>query len=217
MELTIDKGMLINGYGEIVEIEDDLLFPLLKSSDIANGNLEIRKRVIVPQKYIGEDTIFIKTKYPKTWKYLNSHVKDFLNRKSSIYKNKSLFSIFSIGDYSFLPIKIAISGLYKHLSFQLLLPENNKCIMVDDTCNYIACKTIAEAEIIYALLTSPEAINYLNSIIFWDSKRPITTEILNSINLWKIADKHHFGPQYNILSNYNKSTEKESIMQMQLF
>ncbi|GHV84797.1 restriction endonuclease NspV [Spirochaetia bacterium] len=217
MELTIEKGMLINGYGETVEIEDDLLFPLLKSSDIANGNIEIRKKVIVSQRYIGEDTILIKSKYPKTWKYLNSHIKDFMNRKSSIYKNKPLFSIFSIGGYSFFPIKIAISGLYKHLSFQLLLPEQNKSIMVDDTCNYIACKTEAEAEIIYALLTSPEAINYLNSIIFWDSKRPITTEILNSINLLKIADKYHFGMQYNALSSYNKSVEKENVMQMALF
>lgn len=83
--------------------------------------------------------------------------------------------------------------MYKHLSFQLLSSEQNKCVIVDDTYNYIACET--QAEILYALLTSPEAENYLNSIIFWDSKRPITTEILNSINLWKITDKHHFGIQ----------------------
>jgi hypothetical protein len=217
MELTIDNGKLLNGYGEIVEIEDDLLFPLLKSSDIANGNLEIRKKVIVPQKYVGEDTAFIQLQYPKTWKYLHAHILDFKSRKSSIYKNKPLFSIFSVGDYCFFPIKIAISGLYKNLSFQLLSPKQNKCIMVDDTCNYIACETEAEAEMLYTLLTSPEAVNYLNSIIFWDSKRPITTEILNSINLWKIADKHHFGMQYNTLSNYNKTVEKENVMQMTLF
>ncbi|GHV37402.1 restriction endonuclease NspV [Spirochaetia bacterium] len=211
MELTIDNGILINGYGETVEIENDLLFPLLKSSDIANGNLVIRKKIIVPQRYVGEDTAFIKSKYPKTWEYLNAYIADFTSRKSLIYKNKPLFSIFSVGDYSFLPIKIAISGLYKHLSFQLLLSEQDKCIMVDDTCNYIACKTEAEAKMLYAILTSPEAINYLNSIIFWDSKRPITTEILNSINLWKIADKHHFGIQYNALS------KKDNAMQMALF
>jgi hypothetical protein len=217
MELTVNNGMLLNGYNETVEIEDDLIFPLLKSSDIANGNLSIRKKIIVPQRYIGEDTTFIRSKYPKTWKYLNAHISDFTNRKSSIYKNKPLFSIFSVGKYSFLPIKIAISGLYKRLSFQLLFSEHNKCIMVDDTCNYIACETEAEAEMLYAILTTPEAENYLNSIIFWDSKRPITTEILNSINLWKIADKHHFGIQYNVLSNYNKSVEKEKVMQMTLF
>jgi hypothetical protein len=89
--------------------------------------------------------------------------------------------------------------------------------MVDDTCNYIACETEAEAEVLYALLTSQESINYLNSIIFWDSKRPITTEILNSIDLRKIANKHYVGKQYSILSNYNKSVEKESIMQAALF
>jgi hypothetical protein len=217
MELAVVGSNLINGYGEIVEIEDDLLFPLLKSSDIANGNLETCKKVIITQRKVGEETFYIKDRFPKAWEYLNYHIEDFQKRKSSIYKNKPPFSIFSIGEYSFSPVKIAISGLYKRLSFQILFPVNGKTIMVDDTCNYISCKTKAEADILYSLLTCAENINFLNSIIFWDSKRPITTEVLNSIDLKKIACKYSLEEQYNVITDLNDLIEKENTMQIALF
>jgi hypothetical protein len=62
MEFDIIDSKLINGYGEYVGIEDELVYLLLKSSDIANGKLEIRKKVLVTQKKIGEETIYIKNK-----------------------------------------------------------------------------------------------------------------------------------------------------------
>jgi len=209
MELDIEDGTLKNGYGEYVDVEDGLLYPLLKGSDIARGNLFAKKMIIIPQTRVGEDTRYIKTKYPKTWDYLYSYSNDFAIRKSSIYRNKPPFSIFSIGEYSFQPIKIAISGFYKQLSFRLLLPQEGKCVMVDDTCNFIPCKTESEAEIIYSLLTSHESIEFFNSIVFWDSKRPITTEVLNSLDLQKIAGKHCANLHYHTLSKYNKSVIKQ--------
>lgn len=187
MEFDIVNSELINGYGEKVDIEDDLIYPLLKSSDIANGKIEIRKKVLVTQKRVGEETGYIKDKYPKTWKYLFNHIDDFNKRKSIIYKNKPLFSIFSIGDYCFYPYKIAISGLYKNLNFKIIYPIGIKPVLVDDTCNFISCNTEAEVSMLYSLLANERTEIFLNSIIFWDSKRPITTEILNSIDLRKIA------------------------------
>ena len=185
MELDIDREKLINGYGEIVDIESDVLFPLLKSCDVANENFQIRKMLIVTQRQIGEDTKYIKNKYPKTWNYLNAHIDDFSKRKSVVYKNKPPFSIFSVGDYAFEPYKIAISSLYKKLNFKLLVPIGNKPIMVDDTCNYVSCGSLEKANEIYSLLTDEKANEFFNSVIFWDSKRPITTEILNSFDFGK--------------------------------
>ena len=185
MEFDIKLGKLINGYGETVNIENDLLYPLLKSSDIANGTQEVRKMVLITQKQIGENTDYIKNKYPKTWEYLNAHIDDFNKRKSVVYKNKPLFSVFSVGEYTFEPYKIAISSLYKKLKFKLVLPIDNKPVIVDDTCNYISCKSLDEANKIYSLLNNKKAKDFFNSIIFWDSKRPITTEVLNSFNFGK--------------------------------
>jgi hypothetical protein len=217
MEFDIIDSSLVNGYGETVDIEDDLLYPLLKSSDIANGGIKARKKVLVTQKKVGERTEYIQFKYPKTWQYLNDHVNDFTKRKSSIYKNKPNFSIFSIGEYSFYPFKIAISGLYKKINFKMICPVTGKPVMVDDTCNFISCKNESEAHIVFSLLTDEKTRLFLESIIFWDSKRPITTEILNSVDLKKIAGENRLHDHYSILTGYNRIIHRDNVMQMELF
>jgi hypothetical protein len=205
MELTVKGDKLINGFKETIDIEDDMIYPLFKSSDLAKEKLnEINKYVIITQHFIGEDTIYLKYKYPKLWKYLNEYSDLFDSRKSSVYKNKPRFSIFSIGEYSFSPYKIAISGLYKKLSFKKIGMHRNKPIVVDDTCNFISCYSSVEVELIYKLLTSNEANSYLESLIFWDSKRPITTEILNSVDLEKIAENKGLSELYKNLCSGNK-------------
>jgi hypothetical protein len=217
MEFDVINSSLINGYGETIDIEDDLLYPLLKSSDIANGEIEIRKRVLVTQRHIGEDTGYIQLKYPKTWQYLNDHEHDFKKRKSSIYKNKPKFSIFSIGEYCFYPYKIAISAFYKNINFKMICPINEKPVMVDDTCNFVSCKNEPEANVLLCLLTDRRTHIFLESIIFWDSKRPITTEILNSIDLKKIANEKYLDKHYSTLLKYNETINKENLVQIGLF
>ena len=209
MELDCTNDILYNGYGEPVDIEPDLLFTLLKSSDLAKEEVVYRKKVIVTQTKVGEQTIAIKHFYPKTWAYLNRYKEEFDGRKSSIYKNKPPFSIFSIGDYSFKPFKIAISGLYKKIKFQLIGPEDGKAIMVDDTCNFISFDTEAEARLIYGLLTSQEVTTFLNATIFWDSKRPITAEVLNSIDLLHVATQLSLDSHYKVLCVGNQQPRRE--------
>jgi hypothetical protein len=196
MELDIVGGVLKNGYDEIVDIETEILYPLLKSSDLVKDCVTPRKMVVVTQKKVGDETNSLKHYCPKGWKYLNDHAGDFDKRKSSIYKNKPKYSIFSVGDYSFYPYKIAISALYKRIRFVLLSPVGKKPVMVDDTCNYISFDNEAEARLVLRLLESDEATDFLNSIIFWDSKRPITAEVLNSIDLLRISHDLGVEAQY---------------------
>lgn len=66
---------------------------------------------------------------------------------------------------------------------------NGKPILLDDTCNFISFETKEEAEFILSLLNSPLVAEYLNARISWDSKRPVKTEILNSIDLFQVAEK----------------------------
>ena len=217
MELDEKGGKLYNGYNEIVDIEPDLVFSLLKSSDLAKSEIIFHKKVIVTQSKVGEPTFVIKQFYPKTWAYLNKYKSELDGRKSSIYKNKPAFSIFSIGDYSFKPYKVAISGLYKKINFQVLEPLDNKPVMVDDTCNFIAFDTEAEAEFIFGLLTNEEVTIFLNATIFWDSKRPITTEVLNSIDLYKVAVVLGLGEHYKQLCRMNNTTNYVDALQSYLF
>lgn len=183
MELTKLKGnTFVNGLNETVELESNYLYPLAKSSDLANGN-KPRKWVIVTQNKVGQDTSDIKNRAPKTWKYLIKHKQLFDNRKSSIYKNKPPFSIFGVGDYTFKPYKVAISGLYKQLKFKMLKKYEGKPIMLDDTSYFLSFETERDAERIYNILNLPKANIFYNSIIFWDNKRPITANVLEKLNL----------------------------------
>jgi len=55
-----------------------------------------------------------------------------------------MFSIFDIGNYSFKPYKVAVSGLYKQTKFSLVEP-NGTVLVLDDTCYFIGFDTLREA------------------------------------------------------------------------
>ena len=94
--------------------------------------------------------------------------------------------MFGIGDYSFSPWKVAISGFYKKLEFKIVGSYENKPIVFDDTCYFIPCKTKMEAEKICSLLNSKAGQEFFEAFIFWDAKRPITAEILQKLNISKL-------------------------------
>lgn len=188
MELTRDNGIFINGFDDVVAIESDYIYPLLKSSDIGNNRITPQKYVIVTQKNIGDDTSEIKIKAPKTWAYLEKH-SDILDwRKSIIYKKRPRFSVFGIGDYSFTPWKVAISGLYKDIHFAVVGKQDEKPTMLDDTCYFIPCDSREEALFLAQQLNSETCLKFLKSLIFFDAKRPINIDILRRVDLKKLSE-----------------------------
>jgi tRNA1(Val) A37 N6-methylase TrmN6 len=203
MELErVDDTLLLNGMGKKYSLEESYLYPLLKSSDLGNGRINsYRKLVLITQKSIGDDTSLIQAKAPKTWQYLLEHNEYLKNRKSSIYKNKPPYSIFGVGSYSFGNWKIAISGLYKRLSFCLIKPLDGKPVMFDDTVNFLSFDTEEEAELIFKLITSSPSLEFLDSMIFWDEKRPITIDILRRLSLKAVAK------ELGVLENYFRLSE----------
>ncbi|MFO5493737.1 MAG: SAM-dependent methyltransferase [Cuspidothrix sp.] len=184
MELRKIGNIFINGLGEIVDIEEEYIFPLIKGSDVAQNRTEIITRyVLVTQQFIGESTQTIQHLAPKTWRYLETHAKYLDARKSKIYQGNPRFSIFGVGAYTFLPWKIAICGLYKKLNFRLIKTYKSKPIIFDDTVYFLGFDDEETAYKTFEMLTSPLAIDFYSSLIFWDEKRPIKTSILNSLDL----------------------------------
>lgn len=188
MELDKEGEKYINGFGEAVELENESIYPLLKSSDLGNGRLIPRKYVIVTQQKVSDDTKLLQEGFPKTWDYLESYSSVLDNRKSIIYKKRPRFSIFGIGDYSFTPWKVAISGLYKNIHFNPIGQHDNKSIMVDDTCYFIPCNSKKEATFIADQLNSEACLKFIKSLIFFDSKRPVNIDILGRIDLKKLSE-----------------------------
>ena len=189
MELDKVNGHYVNGLNEEVDLEEDLVYSLLKSSDLKNTVIDKpRKRTIVTQRKVGQETKQIKTRFPKTYQYLSNHLSYFNARKSSIYKNKPLFSIFGIGEYSFKPYKVAISGLYKTFHFTLILPQIDKPVMLDDTCYLIGFDKLEFAVYTLILLNSDKSKQFLQAITFADAKRRFTKDILMRIDLLELAE-----------------------------
>lgn len=184
MELESSENGLINKRKETVDIENALVFPLVKSSHFKSPVIQtFQKYVIVTQTKPKQDTSYIADQYPLTWKYLNAHIEDFNNRKSTIYKNASPFSMFGIGAYSFASYKVALSGFYKKPLFSLL--HSSKPVMTDDTAYFLPFEDYDLAYSMMLLLNSDTVQSFLQSIAFLDNKRPYTVKLLSRLDLSK--------------------------------
>ncbi len=188
MEFDRVNGHFVNGLQQEINLEEDLVYGVLKSSDLKKTVIDkTRKFTIITQKKVGQDTSFIKKDFPKTFNYLHKNKAQFDLRKSSIYNNKPDYSIFGIGDYSFAPYKISISGLYKNYFFNLVLPQNGKPIMLDDTCYLLGFDKLEFAAYTLVLLNSDKSKELLQGITFADAKRTFTKDILMRIDILKLA------------------------------
>ena len=76
--------------------------------------------MLVTQTCVGEETSTIRERAPRTWAYLEAHGAALDRRGSSIYRGRPRFSIFGVGEYTFAPWKVAISGFYKRLAFKVV-------------------------------------------------------------------------------------------------
>lgn len=197
MELIVlqdsPAGTYQNGFKELVQLEDTYVFPMLKTSEVANGTVQRpRRRMIVPQRTTGEDTDIIAILAPATWAYLQQHSKLLDGRQSSIHKKRKKlpnpkFSVFGIGAYAFTDWKVAISGLYKRLSFTVVGPHEGQPVVLDDASYFLSCHSEGEALFLAKLLNSNIANEFFEAFIFWDTKRPITVDLLQRLDLEKLA------------------------------
>jgi hypothetical protein len=187
MEFHRESGALINGLGETVSIEEDFVFPLVKSSDLANGRFHPNRCLLVPQQTPATDTAWIRTTAPRTWDYLCRHGDVLDKRRSVIYVNRPRFAIFGIGKYAFAEWKVAVSGLYKNARFSVVGPENGKPAVLDDTCYFVPCPNEESARHLAELLNAEEYQCFLHALLFLDSKRPVTADLLNRIDFSRLS------------------------------
>jgi hypothetical protein len=198
MELTPDGNRYRNGLGETIELEQTHLYPMYKSSEIANGSVQAPARwMLIPQRSVADNTQEIRLTAPKTWRYLMAHAAQLDARKSAIYRNRSRFAVFGVGDYTFAPWKVAISGFYKFFRFRVFGPWQNKPVVFDDTSYFLACRSEEEAEFLARLLNSEPAQEFYSAFVFWDAKRPITISLLRLLNILALARELDVEDIYN--------------------
>ncbi|MBX2998073.1 MAG: hypothetical protein KF893_06135 [Caldilineaceae bacterium] len=215
MELTRSDSGYVNGLGERWPLEESYLYPMLKSSDLAGKNTTSPRRwMLVTQQSVGAETASIRIEAPLTWRYLLGHADILDRRKSSIYRNRPRFSVFGVGDYSFAPWKVAIAGLYKSLHFRAIGPLEGKPVVFDDTCYFLPCSTEDDARLLVEMLNSVPAQAFLQSLVFWEDKRPVTVRLLKRLDLLKLATTLGKSEVLSMLSPENADAP---FTQLQLF
>lgn len=188
MELEEIDGRLVNGLGERVDIERELVHPLVKGSMFKFPVLDRHtKHVLVTQKKAMEDTSFIKRELPKTWAYLKRHEDKIAARRSAIWRKAPPFALFGVGEYSFAPWKVGIGGLAREPFFSVLCPDKGKPAMTDDTCYFIPFASFRQALLAMLYLNSPTVSKFLKAATFADAKRPFTKKVLAALDFEKIV------------------------------
>lgn len=216
MELRKEGGLYRNAMGDLFELEDDYICPMLKSSEITNGRSKVPSRwMLVTQRAVGDDTSVIRVLAPKTWAYLQRQGELLDRRASSIYRNRARFSVFGVGDYTFAPWKVAISGFYKKLQFAIVGSYAGKPVVLDDTSYFLACRSEPEAQYIAGLLNSPATREFFSAYVFWDAKRPVTIEMLRRLDLSALAVE--LGSENSWNEFHAKPMQKTAFKQPELF
>lgn len=187
MELTPVPGGYQNRIGDVIQLEEEYVYPLLKSSDLRHSSYRLpRSRVIVTQRHLADSTLHLKHAAPRLWAYLTGYAELFRKRRSSIYQGRPPFAMFGIGSYAFSPYKVAISGLHKSFVFRAIGPVLGRPVMLDDTCYYIACNTPEQAALLTSAFNDPLSCAFLESLTFWDAKRPITKRLLQRLDVMEL-------------------------------
>ena len=185
-----ETGLLRNRMGEVLDVEPQFVYPLVKGCDLVRDHAASAGRaVLVFQQRIGEDTARLADLAPRLWSYLTAHSGLFLKRASSIYRHGPAFAMFGIGPYSFAPFKVATGGLYKEPRFRALGPGKGKPVMLDDTCYFLPCSSAARAAVLAALCNDPITLGFLRSASFKSAKRPITKALLQRVDLAAILKR----------------------------
>lgn len=188
MELVFDGETLRTKSGEVLNLEPGYVFPMLKGTDVFRcRTVADGKRMIVPHRSLQDDPSNLADHAPAVWDYLVHNGEAMDGRKSSIYRNRPRFCIFGVGEYSFAPFKVAVSGLHKEARFRAVGPVGDAPVVFDDTCYFIPAANGLQAAGLSALLNSSTCQKAIESLAFWDAKRPITKKLLQRIDLVAVA------------------------------
>lgn len=181
LELLASETGSVNGFGEAVSVEPDVLCPFYKSSDVAHARPATRYFPLYQHDLTGP-LRDLGSRWPRLAEYLNRHRNRFAARGSSIYRGKPDFMLFGVGPYTLAPFKVAISGFYKRPSFTLLCCDaHGRPPLVDDTCYMLPFEHQAEAEVMVDYLSSAPVQGFLQCVADRTAKRPYTKDVLGRI------------------------------------
>ncbi|MCL6613067.1 MAG: N-6 DNA methylase [Firmicutes bacterium] len=187
-----------------VELEPDLLYPLLRGRDVRRWQAEPSLYILMMQDSKtrrGIDEAIVQHRWPKTWVYLKrfekplrarSGFKRYFTRKDNrgqIVETGPFYSIFNIGDYTFAPWKVVWREQATWFTVGVVGPLDGRPVIPDHKLMLVDCATEDEAYYLGGTLNSSPV-----SFTVWCYAISIqqTTHILNNVRI------PHYDPSHPI-------------------
>ena len=149
-----------------LEIESDLVFPLLRGRDTLKWLAAPKLSIIItqdPNTRTGYPEIWMKNKLPKTYFYFKEFEDILWTRKSSsvrsLMKKGAFYSMFAIGPYTFAPYKVVWKYIASEMTCAVISSKNDqflgeKIIIPDHRLIMISLDNKGESHYICAVLNS---------------------------------------------------------------
>jgi hypothetical protein len=144
-----------------VEIEPDLLYPLLRGRDVQRWRAKPSAHTLMvqdPQKRKGIDEDEMQRRWPKTWAYLKRFETVLWKRKSQavrrLMEKGPFYSMFAVGNYTFVPWKVVWREVSTVFEPAVVGPSEGKPTLPEHTVVAIPCERAEEAHYICGLLAS---------------------------------------------------------------
>lgn len=208
MVAELEEGVLVKNFigrskkpAEQVEamIEPGLLFPLIRSGDLAKWSARSRLYIILSQdtaKRKGIAPPLMEKDYPLTLSYL-SRFEDHLQSRAAYkryFKSADPFwSMFNIGGYTLGKWKVVWKRMGLYMQAAVTGPHNNKPVVPQETLCFVSTDSETEAHYLCALLNSRPFDTALGCLAQRGSKSFASPYILKDLLLpdFSPGDKRH--------------------------
>ena len=145
-------------------IEPDLLYPLLRWSDVARYSAVPRGHILLaqdPATRTGIDEAVMCEQYPRTLNYLNRFRGLLLARAAyRRYQDRSPFySMYNVGPYTIAPVKVVWRRMDRRINAAVVEETDDPLLgrrpmIPQETCVLVVCDSVDEAHYICAVLNS---------------------------------------------------------------
>jgi SAM-dependent methyltransferase len=145
----------------LMEVEPNLLYPLLRGRDVQRWHAQPSAWIIVPrlkpQQVIPLSEMQVK--FPKTYAYLKQFAPTLLQRKDAITqgalkRGEPFYFYGAVGDYTFAPWKVVWREQSAQMTAAVVGTAAGKPVMPDHKLMLVDCNSKIEAHYICALLNS---------------------------------------------------------------
>ena len=145
-------------------LEPDLLYPLLRWSDVRRYGAAARSHIVLaqdPATRTGIREEVMRRQYPRTWEYLEGF-HDLLASRAAYrrYQERGPFySMYNVGPYTMAPVKVVWRRMDRRLNAAVVEEDDDpllgrRPVIPQETCVLVACDSADEAHYLCAVLNS---------------------------------------------------------------